>query len=448
MSSDNDEKSNFKDQETGAEATLAPPDDAPPPRVGNYRWVICSMLFFATTINYMDRMVLGFLEPTLRGQFGWSAEQYGWITSAFSLMYGIGFLGAGWLIDRIGVRLGFSLSVILWSLAAMAHGFARSTVQFAVARGALGLAESGNFPVAIKTVAQWFPKKERALATGIFNAGANVGIMIVPIFTPLIVTAFGWQAAFFATGAVGFLWLLFWVRTYREPEQHLRLSPSELQYIRQGQDEEKSAEKVKWLPLLKHRQTWAFAIGKFLTDPAWWFVMFWLSPILYDRFELKLSEVSLKFIIVYAMADIGSVMGGWMSGRLMKAGYSDNTSRKGTMLLCALAVVPIGFAVQTDNVWVATVLIGLAMGAHQGWSCNLFTLVSDMFPRRAVGSVVGIGGFMGAMGSVMFQPLAGRWKDATGSYLMPLLVISGVYLFALLIIHLLVPKMEPARLEE
>ena len=416
------------------------------PRIGRYRWVICSLLFFATTINYMDRAVFGFLEPVLRDKFHWSMQNYGWVTSAFSLMYGIGYLFVGWLIDRVGVRLGFTFSVVFWSLAELAHGFARSALQLGLVRGALGLAESGNFPIAVKAVAQWFPKKERALATGIFNAGANVGTMLVPIFTPWLVAAYGWQSAFYATAALGFLWMIFWVWIYREPENHRRVGPEELQFIRQ--DEEQKGEKFAWRPLLKHRQTWAFAIGKFLTDPAWWFVLFWLSPILHDRFDLNIKELSLKFIVVYVMADIGSVCGGWMSSRMMKAGISTNLSRKLTMLLCAVLVVPIAFATQTNNVWVSTVLIGLAMGAHQGWSCNLFTLVSDMFPRRAVGSVVGIGGFLGAMGSVLFQPLAGWWKDHTGGYLMPLVVISGVYLVALAIIHLLVPRMEPAKLPE
>lgn len=415
--------------------------------IGRYRWVICSLLFFATTINYMDRAVLGFVEPVLRDQFHWTAQEYGWVTSAFSMMYGLGFLGAGWLIDRVGVRLGFSISVIFWSLAAMSHGLARSVGQFAFARGALGLAESGNFPVAIKAVAQWFPKKERALATGIFNAGANVGIMIVPILIPYVMHAFGWQSAFYVTGAFGLLWLAFWIWIYREPEKHLRMKAAELAYIRQDEANEPHQEKVKWLTLLKYRQTWAFGIGKLLTDPAWWFVLFWLSPILHDRFGLKLSDLSWKFLVVYVMADIGSVLGGWMSGRMLKAGFSDNVSRKGTMLVCAILVVPIAFAAKTNNVWVATVLIGLAMGAHQGWSCNLFTLVPDMFPRRAVGSVVGIGGFLGALGSTLFQPLVvGQSKDVTGNYMLPLFIISGVYLFALLIIHLLVPRLEPAKL--
>jgi len=419
--------------------------------VGRYRWVICALLFFATTINYIDRGVLAILEPTLAGEFGWTKEQYGYVNSAFNLMYGVGFLVMGWVIDRIGVKRGFSLGVIIWSFASMGHALARSVWGLAGARAVLGIGESVNFPCAVKAVAEWFPKKERALATGIFNAGSNVGNTITPLIVPLVTLHYGWRAAFVVTGVFGLIWLAFWLIIYKPVGENKKVSAEELAYIRSTEGEEAAdldTRKVRWRQVVGKRQAMAFAVGKFLTDPAWWFFLFWLAPILDDKFKLNIKQIGWPLFTVYVLADVGSVLGGWFSSRMLRKGYSTNMSRKMAMLACALCVVPIALVPQTTNLWTAVILIGIAAGAHQGWSCNLFTLVSDTFPRRAVGSVVGFGGLMGALGGALFQPYAGRLRDLTGSYAIPLYMISGVYLVTLLIIHVLMPRMRPAELRD
>ena len=411
---------------------------------GYYRWVICALLFFATTINYIDRTVFGVLESTLQKEIGWSATQYGDINAAFSLAYGIGFLFAGWVIDKLGTRLGYTIYLVVWSIAAMAHAFAGTVKQFTAARFALGLGESGNFPAAIKTVAEWFPKRERALATGIFNAGTNVGAIISPLVVPAIALQFGWQAAFVGTGLAGLIWVFFWWPLYRRPQEHPRVSAAELAYIES--DPTPPVVRLPWRQLLTHKQTWAFAIAKFLTDPIWWFWLFWLPPILKDLYGVDIKTIGMPMVTVYLLADVGSIMGGWQSGWLMGRGWTSNASRKTAMLTYALLIVPVVFAPGAGSKWAAVLLIGIAAGSHQGFSANLFTTTSDMFPRWAVASVVGIGGFFGAMGGFLFQAIAGRIKDATGSYL-PLFVMAGsAYLVALLIVHLIVPRLEPAEL--
>ena len=326
----------------------------------------------------------------------------------------------------------------------MAHALARSAFGFGFARFFLGLGEAGNFPAAIKTVAEWFPKKERALATGIFNSGTNIGALVTPLVVPWITFTWGWQAAFIATGALGFLWLIAWLLLYRSPEEHPALSSSELRYIQS--DPPDRSVKIPWLRLLPHRQTWAFSLGKFLTDPIWWVYLFWLPDFLHKRHGLGLKDFGLPLVIVYVMADVGSIGGGWISSSLIKRGWTINAGRKLAMLICALAVVPIVFAAQTSNVWIAVVLIGLAAAAHQGWSCNLFTTTSDMFPRDAVGSVVGIGGMAGAIGGMMIARLVGEILERTGSYVPIFIIAASAYLVALLIIHLLSPRLEPAKL--
>jgi MFS transporter, ACS family, hexuronate transporter len=414
-------------------------------RVGRYRWVICALLFFAATINYIDRQVIGILKPTLQAEIGWTEVQYSWIVFSFQCAYAIGMLGVGWVMDKIGTRKGFSLSVIVWSIAAMAHALARSVAGFSVARFALGLGEAGNFPAAIKTVAEWFPKKERALATGIFNSGTNVGALVTPLLVPIITITWGWQWAFIITGAIGFVWLIFWLALYRRPEEHPRLSKEELAYIQS--DPPDPVAKIPWKRLFPHRQTWAFAIGKFLTDPIWWVYLFWLPDFLHKKHGLSLKDFGLPLATIYIIADVGSIGGGWLSSALIKRGWSVNAGRKLAMLICALAVVPIVFAAQTTNLWVAVLLIGLAAAAHQGWSANIFTTASDMFPRAAVGSVVGIGGMAGAVGGMLIARLVGEILERTGSYV-PIFIIAGsAYLFALLVIHLLAPRLEPARIE-
>jgi ACS family hexuronate transporter-like MFS transporter len=427
-----------------------------PPSAGYYRWVICALLFAATTINYIDRTVLGVLEPVLKEKIGWTATQYGNINASFNLAYAIGFLFAGWMMDRIGTRLGYTISLIVWSFAAAAHAFANSVTGFAAARFALGLGEAGNFPAAVKTVAEWFPKSERALATGIFNAGTNVGAVVAPWLVPHLYDRYGWEAAFVATGLAGLVWVFFWWPMYRRPQEHPRVSPAELAYIES--DPPDPPVKIPWLALLPFRQTQAFAVGKFLTDAVWWFYLFWFAKFMNEQFGVDIKAIGLPMITVYLMADVGSIAGGWQSSWLLGRGWSANAARKTAMLTCALCVVPVVFAPlvsgtysmpggwSLDAKWVAVLLIGTATAAHQGFSANLFTLTSDMFPRRAVGSVVGIGGFAGAMGGVLMNLGAGRLRDYTGNYIAMFAMAASAYLLALLIIHLLVPRLEPVKL--
>jgi len=415
-------------------------------RIGRYRWVICGLLFFATTINYVDRQVLGFLAPDLQRAIGWDEAQYGLIVTSFQGAYALSLLVIGRVMDRLGTRKGYSVAIIIWSLAAMGHAFARSAFGFGVARFALGLGEGGNFPAAIKTVAEWFPKKERALATGIFNAGSNLGPIIVPLTVPWIVSRYGWQAAFIATGAIGFIWLFLWLPLYRPPDEHPRVSAAELAHIKS--DPPEPMTKVPWASLFPRRQTWAFAIGKFMTDPIWWFYLFWLAKFLDKNYHISLAKLSLPVIVVYVLADIGSIGGGWLSGMLIKRGWTVNRGRKTAMLVCALCVVPVIFASFATNMWTAVGLISLAAAAHQGWSANIFTFASDMFPRRAVGSVVGIGGMAGAVGGMLFSFTTGYVLLWTNSNYTPVFIVCGsVYLIALLIMHLLVPRLEAAKID-
>lgn len=420
--------------------------------IPGYRWIICALLFVATTINYIDRAVFGVLEPVLKDAIGWSATEFGDINAQFNLAYAIGFLFAGWMIDRLGTRLGYSISLIVWSLAAAAHAFARTGGQFAAARFALGIGESGNFPAAIKTVAEWFPRKERALATGIFNSGSNIGAIIAPWVVPIIALRWGWEYAFIGTGLAGMLWVLLWWPLYQRPREQRLLSASELAYIES--DPADPPVKIRWRDLLGYRQTWAFAIGKFLTDAVWWFYVFWFAKFMNEQFNVNIKTIGPPMITVFLLADVGSVMGGWQSSWLLRRGWSVNGARKTAMLTFALCVVPVvaaplvhgtyalpgGWTV--DSLWIAVLLIGLAAAAHQGFSANMFTLASDMFPRRAVGSVVGIGGFAGAMGGYLMNRGAGRLKDMTGNYTAMFAIAASVYLVAVLAIHLIVPKIE------
>jgi ACS family hexuronate transporter-like MFS transporter len=417
-----------------------------PPWYRSYRWLICALLFFATTINYVDRAVFGVLGQTLRDQMGWSATQFGDVNAAFTLAYAIGFLFVGWFIDRVGTRWGYAICLIIWSLAAAAHAMARTTFGFMLARFALGIGESGNFPAAIKTTAEWFPKKERATATGIFNAGSNVGAILAPAVVPFIAITWGWQAAFIITGLIGLIWIAFWLPLYRPPTKHPKVSPGELAHIQS--DPPDPPVRVPWARLIQFRQTWAFAIGKFMTDSIWWFYLFWFPVVMADRFKVDLKSIGLPMITVYLLADVGSVGGGWLSSHLMKRGWTVNAARKTAMLVCALCIVPVVMAPIVANQWVAVWLVGVAAAAHQGFSANLFTLTSDMFPRKAVGSVVGIGGFAGAMGGFLLNMSAGRIRDMFGSYVLVFAIAGSAYLVALLIIHLLVPRLEPANVLE
>jgi MFS transporter, ACS family, hexuronate transporter len=409
------------------------------PASSRFRWIICGLLFFATVIAYVDRGVIGYLEKYLETVIGWNSIQYGYITGAFQAAYALGFVGAGWFTDRLGTRKGFALAISIWSVAAMLPGAAFSTLTFGIAMFFLGLGEAANFPACIKTVAEWFPKKERALATGLFNSGASIGSILVPLIVPFLALTVGWRGAFLVTGVLGFVWLAFWLWLYAKPELHPRVSTHELALIES--DPTEKTERIPWRRLLPKRETWAFASGKFLTDAIWWFYIFWLPRYLQGTFHLNLEQSRRPVVAVYVLAIAGSVGGGWISSFLLRRGMSVNFARKAALLLCALCVVPVLYAPYSQNLWVVVGLIGLAASAHQGWSANLFTLTSDMFPKSAVASVVGIGGMMGAIGGFILQISTGYIVAATNTYLPLFLLAASAYLFAFVVIQLLVPKL-------
>ena len=413
--------------------------------IGHYRWRICALLFLATTFNYVDRQVLSVLAPDLQRVIGWNEIQYSYIVNAFTGAYAIGLLLAGRFIDRMGVRKGYATAVGIWSIGAAGHSLVHTVLGFGIARAALGVGESGNFPAAIKAVTEWFPKKERALATGLFNSGANIGAMLAPLAVPWLTVRYGWQSAFLVTGVISALWIVPWMIIYRPPREHPRLSSAELAYIQSEPAE--PAAKISWSYLLRRRQTWAYVIGKFMTDPIWWFFMFWLPKFLSARHHLSLLDMGWPLVIVYNCATLGSIGGGWLAARFFGMGWNANRSRKGAMLVCALGVVPVAFASYMESVWLSVALLALGVACHQGWSANMFTLASDLFPRRAVGSVVGLGGFGGAIGSILIAAFTGLVLQFTGSYV-PMFVIAGsTYLVALFLIHILVPGLDPARME-
>ncbi|HVH10953.1 MAG TPA: MFS transporter [Gemmatimonadales bacterium] len=400
-----------------------------------FRWTVCALLFAVTTINYVDRQMLGILAPTLQRELGWSETNYGDVVFWFSFLYAAGFLAVGRWLDLVGVRRGFAVAVVAWSLAAIGHAFARTTAGFSAARALLGLGESANFPGAIKAVAEWFPKGERALATGIFNAGTNTGAILTPLVVPWLALTFGWRWAFIATGSLGFLWLAVWLAVYRSPPVAVT-----------GDPREGGSERVPWLALLGQRQTWAVVVGKAMTDPIWWFYLLWLPKFLDARYGIKLAQVALPLIVVYLVADAGSVVGGWFSGALLKRGWTVNRARKVALLCMALAIVPTALAPRAGSLWTAVAFVSVAAAAHQGWSANVYTLASDMFPRGAVASVIGIAGSAGAAGGALFQLATGRILDATGKNYGPLFIICSVaYVSAWTIMHVLVPDLRPAR---
>lgn len=427
-------------------------------KIGKYRWTICGLLFFATTINYLDRAVIALLKPFLTEQLHWNDADYSDVEIVFKIAYALGLLGAGRLIDKLGTKIGYAFATGFWSVAAVCHAFASSVFGFGVARAALGVSEAGNFPAAIKTVAEWFPKKERALATGIFNSGANIGAIIAPLSVPFIAEAWGWQWAFIITGAFGFVWLVFWFLLYEVPARHKKLSAVELDYINADEDEKPAVEalevqpKISWAKLLTYRQTWAFAIGKLLTDPIWWFYLFWLPDFLASQYDLKGTQVSLPVAVVYTLSTIGSIWGGWLPMSFISKGWPVFKARKTAMFVYALLVLPIFFAQMAGNVnmWLAVLIIGIAASAHQAWSANIFTTVSDMFPKSATASVTGIGGMFGAIGGILLSAVVQKnmfvYYRSLGkieiAYYIMFAVCSGAYLLAWLIMHVLVPKMK------
>ena len=415
------------------------------PERSHYRWTVCALLFFATTISYVDRQVLSLLAKTLETHIGWTASEYGSITSAFAVAYAVGLLGTGRLLDKFGTRVAFAIAVGVWSAAAMMHAAATSALTFGIARVFLGFGEAANFPACIKTVAEWFPKRQRATATGIFNSGANIGAIATILLVPWMAEKWGWQSTFLATGAIGFIWVGLWLWIYRQPEVHPKVSAEELALIRS--DPPDKMESVPWRRVFPKKETWAYAMGKFFTDPIWWFFLFWLPKYLQDTYHLSLMDIRIPTLIVYNASTIGSVYGGWLSGSLINRGWSINASRKTAMLICALCVVPVLYAPYAKNMWVVVGIFSLAMAAHQGWSANLFTTVSDMFPRVAVGSVVGIGGAAGAAGNALMLKLAGLVVTWTGSYFLLFMISGSAYLVALGVMQLLSPRLEQAKLD-
>lgn len=390
----------------GASATATTP-----PR-GRYRWVVCGLLFASTTICYIDRQIFGLLKPTLDLEFGWSETDYGDIIAAFSLMYAFGYLLGGRLMDRIGVRTGLGIAVFGWSLAAAAHGFMSSVLGFKIARGALGITEGGNFPASIKAVREWFPPQERAFATGIFNAGSNIGAIVTPISLPFLVAAVGWRAAFFVAGSLGLIWLVLWLRFYEVPERQSRLSREELDWIKSGQDA--PSEHVPWLSLLRYRGTWAFVVGMLMTSPVWWFYLNWVPGFLHDRFGTNMMAAIGPLVTIYLIADIGSIAGGWISSRMIRGGMQPVPARLVTMLLMALCPLPVAFISGVSDLWIAVLMIGLAAAGHQGMSANLYTLASDTVPGRGIGAVIGMGGFAAGIMGMFVAMAVGRILDATG----------------------------------
>jgi MFS transporter, ACS family, hexuronate transporter len=411
--------------------------------VTNFRWYICGLLFYATTVNYMDRMVLGILKPTIQHDLGWRETDYAVVTTAFQVGYAIMMPIAGRLIDWLGLRIGYPLAVLVWSLSSMSHAFAGNLLQFSIARLGLGLGEAANFPAAIKTTADWFPRRERALATGIFNSGSNIGALLAPLAVPLVVARFGWHAAFLFTGFLSFAWILIWFCFYRDPEKHPRMSKGELGLIR-SDGEAESTKRYPYAAMLKRRATWAFLGGKFLTDPVWWFYLFWIPGFLAEKYQVDLLHLGPPLVVIYLAADVGSVGGGWLSSYLLKRGWQAGPARKTAMLICALCVTAVMFVpLAAGNLWLTVSLIAIAAAAHQGWSANIYTIASDCFPRAAIGSVVGLGGLGGAIGGALVQPAIGKWLDFSKEAYGPLFLVAGsMYLISLLGIHLLLPQFE------
>ena len=417
-----------------------------PIKIGNYRWRIVVLLFFATTINYIDRQVLGILAPQLQLAFGWSESDYGFIITAFQAAYAIGLISMGALLDRIGTRLGFMIAISMWSLAGMFHAAARSVFSFSVARFALGIGASANFPAAIKTVAEWFPKKERALATGIFNSGPNIGAILTPLIIPVIALKWGWQWAFIGTGALGFIWLLFWIPMYRKPELDERLTESERMYILQD-DSGTETKKLPWKSIISYKQTWGICVARFLTDPIWWFFLYWLPKFLNSNYHINLTNIGLPLVVIYVVSIGGSIFGGWLSSFLINRGKNPVAARKLTIFFMALLVVPIFFTSFTTNVWLAVLLISMATFAHQGYAANIFTIVSDIYPKNAVGSVTGLAGFAGAVGGVLFSAVVGLILEFTGSYYVIFGIASVAYLLCWLSLYLLVPNHQKIQIQ-
>lgn len=435
---------------------------------GNYRWVVCALLFFATTVNYIDRQILSLVKEFLDAQFGWSKADFGLVNSMFQAAYGLGLLFFGWFVDRFGVKVGYAVSMVGWSLAAMAHALvaimpghasvqiggrvlgaaALAVAAFGLCRVLLGLAEAGNFPAAVKSTAQWFPRRERAFATSLFNSGANVGALIAPAVVPLLAIKFGWGMPFIVAGLVGFIWLGFWLRMYDVPEKHAGVDPDELEHILSDREEARNVEKIRWISLLGYRQVWSFVVAKFLTDPVWWFFLIWLPDYFKTTRNLDIKHSWPLLVTIYGITTVLSIFGGWVTGHLAKSGWSVSRARKTGMIVFAVCVLPIFYVTRVGD-WSAVLLIGLAGAAHQAWSANLYTTVSDMFPKRAIASIIGLGGMAGSMGGMIFPILTGKMLDhyklagnETTGYAILFGICAFAYLVAFALNHLLAPRFE------
>ena len=416
---------------------------------GRYRWTICAMMFFATTINYMDRQMLGLLAPLLQKDIGWTQVQYAQTVMVFTVTYALGLAIFGRIADKVAEKGVYGTAMAMWSVASILHAVASTVPGFAAVRGFLGFSEASNFPVAIRTTALWFPKKERALATSIWNMGATVGGLVAPAFVPIVAVMWGWRAAFIIGGATGFIWLVVWMAIYRPAKSHPSVSAEELAYINSDAGETVPQEqKVGWLSVLRYRETWAFMVGKFMTDPIWWFYLFWLPKWLNESNHIDIQNMGLPLMVIYGMSCVGSIVAGWVSSRLMARTQRANFARKATMLVCALCVMPIALVSQIQTLWFSVLAVGLAAAAHQGWSANLVTLVSDVFPKRAIGTVIGVGGVMGMLGSFLFSGVIGETLQRTGQYWALFAAGALAYIVALAIMHVLMPRMTPVQLRE
>jgi ACS family hexuronate transporter-like MFS transporter len=408
----------------------------------NYRWRIVALLFFATTINYIDRQVIGILKPYISADLGWSEVDYGYIVMTFQIAYGIGLITTGRFLDKFGTRLGYTLAISLWSIAGIAHSAARSVMTFSVARFFLGIGESANFPAAVKTIAEWFPKKERALATGWFNIGSCVGAFLTPVLVSGIFVTYGWKWAFIITGSLGFIWIIFWLLFYYPPQKHPKLTKTEYDYILSDNEPEKQ-DAVKWKTLFKYRQTYAIALARFLTDWAWWFILFWIPDFLNKMHHINIKELIVPLIVIYSFAGIGGIAGGWLSSRFIKKGKTIDFSRKTVILICALIIMPVILVSQVHIIWISVLLITCAAFGHMAWASNIFTIVSDIYPKDAVGSMTGIAGFAASVGGILSAPFIGYLLDVTGSYVIIFMMAGSVYLLAWLVLKLMIPEIQP-----
>lgn len=409
------------------------------------RWSIVALLFFATTINYIDRQVIGLLKPYIQKDLHWNEADYGFIVTAFQISYAIGLLISGWLLDKFGTRMGYTLAIIVWSVGAVIHAAVRSVLGFGIVRAILGLGEAANFPAAVKTIAEWFPQKDRALATGIFNSGATIGAITAPIIVTAITLSLGWKWAFIITGLLGFIWIVFWLTIYQSPQEHKKVSQAELEYILSDNDHNEKT-KISWRTLFRYKQTYVICLSRFFTDWVWWFFLFWAPDFLHKTQHIDIKSAVFPLIIIYAMASIGGIFGGALSSRLIKAGRTVDFSRKTAILICAMLILPLVFATQVQSLWIVVALIGLAGAAHQGWASNIFTIVSDIYPKNAVGTMVGLSGFAGAIGGALGASFVGLVLELSGSYMLIFLIASSMYLLAWVILKIGVPHIQQIKI--